>query len=114
IIAGLEEPDTGNVVKAKENMKIAFLSQEFGVRQNRTVKEEFLSVFKEEAEVADRLEKVQKALESSVEDLRLMARLLDGLDLLQRRSQDLDLDQVDVKISKLMPELGFAPEDSDR
>ncbi|CAL9059048.1 ABC transporter F family member 5-like [Musa acuminata AAA Group] len=114
IIAGLEEPDSGNVVKAKENMKIAFLSQEFGVRQNRTVKEEFLSVFKEEAEVADRLEKVQKALESSVEDLSLMARLLDELDLLQRRSQDLDLDQVDVKISKLMPELGFAPEDSDR
>ncbi|URE42860.1 ABC transporter F family member, partial [Musa troglodytarum] len=64
--------------------------------------------------VADRLEKVQKALESSVEDLSLMARLLDELDLLQRRSQDLDLDQVDVKISKLMPELGFAPEDSDR
>ncbi|CAD5185797.1 unnamed protein product [Musa acuminata subsp. malaccensis] len=114
IIAGLEEPDSGNVVKAKENMKIAFLSQEFEVCQNRTVKEEFLSVFKEEAEVADRLEKVQKALESSVEDLSLMARLLDELDLLQRRSQDLDLDQVDVKISKLMPELGFAPEDSDR
>ncbi|CAL9179873.1 unnamed protein product [Musa hybrid cultivar] len=114
IIAGLEEPDSGYVVKAKENMKIAFLSQEFEVCQNRTVKEEFLSVFKEEAEVADRLEKVQKALESSVEDLSLMARLLDELDLLQRRSQDLDLDQVDVKISKLMPELGFAPEDSDR
>ena len=114
IIAGLEEPDSGNVVKAKENMRIAFLSQEFEVCQNRTVKEEFLSVFKEEAEVADRLEKVQKALESSVEDLSLMARLLDELDLLQRRSQDLDLDQVDVKISKLMPELGFAPEDSDR
>ncbi|URE42861.1 ABC transporter F family member [Musa troglodytarum] len=114
IIAGLEEPDSGNVIKAKENMKIAFLSQEFEVCQDRTVKEELLSVFKEETEVADRLEKVQKALESSVEDLSLMARLLDELDLLQRRSQDLDLDQVDVKISKLMPELGFAPEDSDR
>ncbi|RWW66539.1 hypothetical protein BHE74_00026090, partial [Ensete ventricosum] len=114
IIAELEEPDSGNVVKAKENMKIAFLSQEFEVCQNRTVKEEFLSVFKEETEVADSLEKVQKALESSVEDMSLMARLLDELDLLQRRSQDLDLDQVDVKISKLMPQLGFAPEDSDR
>ncbi|URE10295.1 ABC transporter F family member [Musa troglodytarum] len=114
IIAGLEEPDSGNVVKAKENMKIAFLSQEFEVCPSRTVNEEFLNAFKEEMEVAERLDKVQRALESSVEDLSLMGRLLDELDLLQRRAQDLDLDEVDVKISKLMPELGFAPEDSDR
>ncbi|THU49601.1 hypothetical protein C4D60_Mb06t11250 [Musa balbisiana] len=114
IIAGLEEPDSGNVVKAKENMKIAFLSQEFEVCPSRTVNEEFLNAFKEEMEIAERLDKVQRALESSVEDLSLMGRLLDELDLLQRRAQDLDLDEVDVKISKLMPELGFAPEDSDR
>nr|CAD1822528.1 unnamed protein product [Ananas comosus var. bracteatus] len=93
IIAGLEEPDSGNVIKAKENMKIAFLSQEFEVCPSRTVKEEFLSAFKEEMEIAERLEKVQKALESAVEDMGLMGRLLDELDLLQRRAQDVDLDE---------------------
>ncbi|PKA49098.1 ABC transporter F family member 5 [Apostasia shenzhenica] len=114
IIAGMEEPDSGNLVKAKDNMKISFLSQEFEVCASRTVKEEFLCAFKEEMEIAQRLEKVQKALESSVEDLGLMGRLLDELDLLQRRAQDVSLDEVDVKISKIMPELGFEPEDSDR
>ncbi|KAI5670001.1 hypothetical protein M9H77_19854 [Catharanthus roseus] len=114
IIAGLEEPDSGNVIKAKNNMKIAFLSQEFEVLGSRTVKEEFLSAFKEEMEVSERLEKVQKAIEKSVDDLELMGRLLDEFDLLQRRAQAVDLDTVDVKISKLMPELGFAPEDADR
>lgn len=114
IIAGLEEPESGNVVKAKNNMKIAFLSQEFEVSLSRTVKEELLSAFEEEMEVSNRLEKVQKAIERSVDDLELMGRLLDEFDLLQRRAQAVDLDQVDVKISKLMPELGFAPEDSDR
>ncbi|KAL0909118.1 hypothetical protein M5K25_023649 [Dendrobium thyrsiflorum] len=114
IIAGLDEPDAGNLVKAKENMKISFLSQEFEVCLNRTVKEEFLSAFKEEVEISERLEKVQKALERSVEDLGLMGRLLDELDLLQRRAQDINLDMVNVKISKIMPELGFAPDDSDR
>ncbi|MQM17935.1 hypothetical protein Taro_050917 [Colocasia esculenta] len=114
IIAGLEDPDSGNVIKVRDNMKIAFLSQEFEVCQRNTVREEFLSAFKEEMEVAERLEKVQKALETSVEDLNLMGRLLDELDLLQRRAQDVDLDEVDMKINKLMPELGFAPEDSDR
>lgn len=114
IISGLEEPDSGNVIKAKSNMKIAFLSQEFEVESTRTVKEEFMSAFKEEMEVAERLEKVQKAIEKSVDDLELMGRLLDEFDLLQRRAQAVDLDAVDVKINKMMPELGFAPEDADR
>jgi len=43
-----------------------------------------------------------------------MGRLLDEFDLLQRRAQSVDLDEVDAKINKLVPELGFAPEDSDR
>ncbi|XP_043722047.1 ABC transporter F family member 5 [Telopea speciosissima] len=114
IITGQEEPDSGNVIKAKTNMKIAFLSQEFEVSLSRTVKEEFMSAFKEEMEVAGRIEKVQNALENTVEDLTLMGRLLDELDLLQRRAQAVDLDVVEVKINKMMPELGFSPEDSDR
>ena len=114
IIAGQEEPDSGNVIKAKSNMKIAFLSQEFEVSLSRTVKEEFMSAFKEEMEIAVKIEKVQKAIESAVDDLELMGRLLDEFDLLQKRAQAVDLDAVDAKISKMMPELGFGPEDSDR
>lgn len=114
IIAGLEEPDSGNVIKVKNNMKISFLSQEFEVSLSRTVREEFMSAFKEEMEVAGKLEKVQKAIEGSVDDLELMGRLLDEFDLLQKRAQAVDLDLVDAKINKLLPELGFAPEDSDR
>ncbi|KAE8784007.1 ABC transporter F family member 5 [Hordeum vulgare] len=114
IIAGLEEPDGGNVVKAKENMKIAFLSQEFEVCASRTVREEFLSAFQEEMGVKTRLDQVQAALERATEDMDLMGRLLDELDLLQRQSQDVDLGMVGVKIQKLMPELGFVPEDADR
>ncbi|KAL3613455.1 ABC transporter F member 5 [Castilleja foliolosa] len=114
IISGLEESDSGHVIKAKPNMRVSFLSQEFEVLSTRTVKEEFYSAFKEEMEVKERLEKVQKAIEKSVDDLELMGRLLDEFDLLQRRAQAVDLDEVDVKISKLMPELGFAVEDTDR
>ncbi|XP_078172091.1 ABC transporter F family member 5-like [Carex rostrata] len=114
IILGLEEPDSGNVIKTKENMEIAALSQEFEVCGTNTVRQEFLSAFKEEMEVQERLEKVQKALESSVQDLDLMGRLLDELDLLQRHAQDVNLDEIEVKVKKLMPELGFLPEDADR
>ncbi|KAM1267873.1 hypothetical protein TB2_000232 [Malus domestica] len=81
---------------------------------SRTVEEEFMSAFKEEMEVAGKLEKVQKGLESSVNDLELMGRLLDEFDKLQNRAQAADLDMVDSKINKLMPELGFALEDTYR
>lgn len=114
IIAGQEEPDSGNVIKAKPNMKIAFLSQEFEVSLSRTVREEFLSAFKEEMGIAGKLEKVQKALEGAVNDLELMGRLLDEFDLLQKKAQAVNLDAVDAKVSKLMPELGFSSDDSDR
>ncbi|KAE8660786.1 ABC transporter F family member 5 [Hibiscus syriacus] len=81
IIAGLEEPDSGNVIKAKPHMKNCVL--EPGIR-------------------------------GTTEDLELMGRLLDEFNLLQRRAQAVDLDEVDAKASKLMSELGFSLEDSDR
>jgi ABC-type multidrug transport system fused ATPase/permease subunit len=59
IIAGKEEPDSGNVVKARSNMKIAFLSQEFEVVGSRTLREEFMSTFASEMEISARMEKVQ-------------------------------------------------------
>lgn len=59
IIAGKEEPDSGNVVKARPNMKIAFLSQEFEVVGSRTLREEFMSTFATEMDIAARMEKVQ-------------------------------------------------------
>uniref|UniRef100_A0ACD5YFF9 Uncharacterized protein n=1 Tax=Avena sativa TaxID=4498 RepID=A0ACD5YFF9_AVESA len=88
IIAGLEDTDNGNIVKAKENMKIAFLSQEFEVKASRTVMEEFLTAFREDMGVKDRLD--------------------------QRQSYDVDLGMVEVKIQKLMTEFGFVLEDADR
>ena len=59
IIAGKEEPDSGNVVKARPNMKIAFLSQEFEVVGSRTLREEFMSTFASEMDISARIEKVQ-------------------------------------------------------
>lgn len=59
IIAGKEEAYSGNVVKARGNMKIAFLSQEFEVVGSRTLREEFMSTFGSEMDIAARMEKVQ-------------------------------------------------------
>lgn len=39
------EPDAGEVIKAKQNMKISYLTQEFDVIGSRTVREEFTSIY---------------------------------------------------------------------
>ncbi|AQK58647.1 Putative hydroxymethylglutaryl-CoA synthase family protein [Zea mays] len=51
-------------------------------------------------EVKRQLEQVQVALEGATEDMDLMGRLLDDLDLLQRHSPDVDLDMVDMDLLK--------------
>ncbi|CAF1788339.1 BnaC09g46770D [Brassica napus] len=114
IITGQDEPDSGNVIRAKPNMKVCFLSQEFEVSMGKTVKEEFMSAFNEEMNISRKLEKLQKGIEGAVDDLELMGRLLDEFDSLQRRAQEMGLDSVDAKVSKLMPEVGFCAEDADR
>ncbi|CAA7034781.1 unnamed protein product [Microthlaspi erraticum] len=115
IIAGQEKADSVHVIKANPNMKIAFLSQVFEVSMSRTVKEEFMSAFKEEMEITEKLEKVQNAIEEgNVHDLELMGRLSDEFYLLKRRAQAMNIDSVDDKVSELMLGLGFAAEDEDR
>eukprot|EP00897_Mesotaenium_endlicherianum_P004485 jgi/Mesen1/4064/ME000213S03086 len=114
IISGEMEPDSGAVLKAKPQMKIAYLTQEFEVVPTRTVREEFLNAFAEQMGIKERMESVQKELEAATEDMDKMSQLLDLLDDLQKKAEAADMYDVDVKINKMMPELGFLPEDSDR
>lgn len=51
IVMGRLQPDSGEVVKAKKNMKIAYLAQEFDVVPTRTVREEFYSVYDQQVKV---------------------------------------------------------------
>jgi len=88
--------------------------QEFEVVPSRTVREEFLSAFAEQMWVKERLEEVQVALEKATDDMDAMAALLDELDELQKKAESVDLYDVDVKINKMLPELGFELDDCDR
>ena len=51
IITGALAPDSGNIVKVRHNMRIAYLTQDFDVTKTNTVREEFMAVYKEQAEV---------------------------------------------------------------
>ncbi|KAK9856093.1 hypothetical protein WJX84_006134 [Apatococcus fuscideae] len=114
IITGELEPDTGDVIKARPSMRIAYLTQEFDVNPGRTVREEFLSAYDEQIKVQNRLEEVQVELENVGSDMDKMTPLLDEMEKLNNKAVDLDMSLLDSQVDKMMPELGFTPEDNDR
>ncbi|MFP4411936.1 ABC-F family ATP-binding cassette domain-containing protein [Coleofasciculus sp.] len=111
IIAGEIEPTAGEVIRPT-SLHIAYLTQEFEVDPSRTVREEFWTVFTEANQVQHNLAQVQREMETADPDE--LDRLIHKLDKLQRQFEALDGYSLEAQIEKILPEMGFAPEDGDR
>ena len=111
IITGATEPTTGEVIRPA-SLHIAYLTQEFEVDPSRTVREEFWTVFEEANQVQQALVQVQREMEGA--SPQQLDRLIDKLDRLQRRFEALDGYGLEAQIEKILPEMGFEPEDGDR
>jgi len=111
IIAGLEEPSSGQVVK-QGAPRIVYLQQEFDVDPRRTVRQELFQAFGEAAEVLNRQSKVEEAMatEAAAADPDLLDRLIQELGNLQSRFEALHGYELDARIDKLLPTIGFTPE----
>jgi ATP-binding cassette subfamily F protein 3 len=111
IITGEIEPTAGEVIRPA-SLHIGYLNQEFEVDPTRTVKEELWRAFKEANEVHEALSQVHHKLESATPEE--LDNLLRKMDRLQRQFEALDGYGLEAKIDKILPELGFAPEDGER
>ena len=111
MIMGETEPTAGEII-CPANLKVTCLSQEFDVEPNLTVREELWRVFTKANEVHQNLEKIQKQMEEASPEK--LDKLINKLDRYQKEFEALDGYQLDTKISQLLPELGFTPEDGDR
>ncbi|NEO38630.1 MAG: ABC-F family ATP-binding cassette domain-containing protein [Moorea sp. SIOASIH] len=111
IIAGEMEPTSGVVIRPA-SLHIAYLTQEFEVDPTRTVSAEFWTVFKEANHVHEEMLQVQNAMEMA--DEAELEGLIRKLDRLQRQFEALDGYGLQAKIDKILPEMGFEPQDSDR
>lgn len=111
IIAGLEEPSSGQVVK-QGAPRIVYLQQEFDVDLRRTVRQELFQAFGEAAEVLNRQSEVEEAMggEAAAADPELLNRLIEELGNLQSRFEALHGYELDARIDKLLPTIGFTPE----
>ncbi|MGB8687479.1 MAG: ABC-F family ATP-binding cassette domain-containing protein, partial [Microcoleus sp.] len=111
IIAGEIEPTAGEVIRPA-SLHIAYLSQEFEVDPTRTVKEEFWRAFSEANEIHESLMQVHRDLEASTPEN--LDELIHKMDRLQRQFEGLNGYGLEAQIEKILPEIGFEPEDGDR
>ncbi|MCC3405564.1 MAG: ABC-F family ATP-binding cassette domain-containing protein [Microcoleus sp. PH2017_10_PVI_O_A] len=111
IIAGEMEPTSGEVIRPA-SLHIAYLSQEFEIDPTRTVKEEFWRAFSEANEVHESLMEVHRDLENSTPEN--LDQLIHKMDRLQRQFEGLNGYGLEAQIEKILPEIGFEPEDGDR
>jgi ATP-binding cassette subfamily F protein 3 len=114
ILAGLEEPSSGQVVRQGEP-RIAYLQQEFDVDPQRSVREELFQAFGEAAEVLNRQRQVEREMgdERAAADADHLDALIRELGELQSRFEALHGYELDARIDRLLPTIGFAPEQAD-
>ena len=115
LIAGHEEPSSGQVVRQGEP-RIAFLQQEFDVNPDRTVRQELFQAFGEAATVLNRQQEVEEAMgsEKASEDPDHLDELIQELGKLQSRFEALHGYELDARVDKLLPTIGFSPEGAER
>ena len=115
IIAGLEEPSGGQVVK-QGAPRIVYLQQEFDVDLQRTVRQELFQAFGEAAQVLNRQRQVEEAMgsERAANDPDHLDALIHELGALQTRFENLHGYELDARIDKLLPTIGFSPEGAEQ
>jgi ABC-type Mn2+/Zn2+ transport system ATPase subunit len=119
ILAGLITPDSGEVIKSSPRVRTAFLKQEFidELCPTRTLKEEFLSVFEEENKMLQEYQQLEDKIANVGADennLEYMEELLNQLETYRTKCEDNDVWNLETRIERLLPQLGFLPEDTSR
>ncbi len=115
IIAGIEEPSSGKVVR-QGNPRIAYLKQEFDVNPNHTVREELFQAFSEAAEVLNQQKRIEKLMssEQAVNDSIYLDNLIKDLGAFQTQFEALHGYELEAKIEKMLPSIGFSTQDADQ
>jgi ATP-binding cassette subfamily F protein 3 len=115
LIAGFEEPSSGQVVR-QGSPRIAYLQQEFDVDLERSVREELFQAFGEAATVLNRQREVEEEMgsEKAADDPAHLDELIHELGRLQSRFEGLHGYELDARIDKLLPTIGFSSSGAER
>ncbi len=115
IIAGLEEATDGSLI-SEGDPSIAYLQQEFDVDLSRTVREELFEAFKEASDLLHSQKLIQEKMESELasQDLDYLDSLIKELSVIQSKFESINGYDLESKVEKLLPTIGFTPNEGDR
>ena len=115
IIAGLEEATDGSLI-SEGDPSIAYLKQEFDVDLSRTVREELFEAFKEASDLLHSQKLIQEKMESELasKDLDYLDLLIKELSVIQRKFESINGYDLESKVDKLLPNIGFNQNEADR
>lgn len=116
ILAGELEPTTGDVVKSSKDVRTAVLRQEFidELVPDRTLREEFASVFEVENTILNDIKATEYELENTPsDDVDKMQSILDRMQELQNLAEDKAVYTLDSRIKKIMDLMGFTDDEGD-
>ena len=115
IIAGLEEATDGSLI-TEGDLSIAYLKQEFDVDLSRTVREELFEAFHEASNLLQRQKIIQENMESDLatQDLDYLDSLIKELSIVQSKFESINGYDLESKVEKLLPGIGFNHNDGDR
>lgn len=116
IIAGSVEPTKGEVIRSSKQTKASFLKQEFvdELTMANTLRQEFRKAFATENELVSRYEQTQSLIESAGDDMEKLETLLNELEDLRVKCEASHAWDLDSRIDKIMPGLGFNEEDNEK
>ncbi len=111
MIAGLEDPTTGQVVRPN-GLVVAYLHQELDLEPRHTVRQELFRAFQEASGVLERLMDVEQAMATATGPA--LDELIQELGGLQQRFEALDGYSLESRIERILPTMGFAVADLER
>ena len=113
IIAEIEHPDTGGIIKAKQTT-VGYLPQEGVQHEGTTIFEEASKAFDDVKQLQKQLAEVEKEMESGEPQSEEYGDLLEVFGDLQLRLEHHDVSRMKPRIETVLGGLGFKQSDMDR
>ncbi len=113
IIAGIEQSDTGGIIKAKQTT-VGYLPQEGVLHTGASVIEEAAKAFDDVIQLQNELKEVEAELETTDPTDPAYGDLLEVFGDLQLRLEHRDIDKMRPRIATVLNGLGFSKSDFDR
>ncbi len=114
ILSGEEEQTSGSIIK-ESNIRISYLKQEFDLNMNNSVRDELISSFEEIQVISKKINalEVEMLNKRDLTDPVNLNNIINKIGYYQRQFEDLGGYLIPAKVDKILPTLGFSPEEAD-